>query len=140
MPHAGNPALQARGLDSNGDVGTRARELAVRASRQREFSLDPYLRRLDPQVAASFTDVQREALKDMLGARGVATHTVEVRRSIPLGRRRFYLVFLFGPERRGMARLYSQGMISARFTVLFYLGVGAALLAPVLGLLALVGT
>jgi hypothetical protein len=140
VPHASNPAIQARGLNGNRDARTRERTAAVRARRNKEISLDPYLRRLDPEVAASFSDAQREALKDMLGARGVAKHTVEVRRSIPLGRRRFYLVFLLGPEGRGMSRLYSQGAISGRFTLLFYLGLGAIFLAPVLALLATTAT
>lgn len=138
MPHAIYPAIQARGPDIDRDGRTREGRAAIRSKRNNEISLDPYLRRLDPEVAASFSDVQREALKDMLCARGVARHLVEIRRSIPFGRRRFYVVFLLGPERRGLSRLYGQGAISARFTVLFYLGLAAVALAPLAILLATV--
>jgi hypothetical protein len=98
--------------------------------------LDHYLKRLDPEVAASFTEAQREALKTLFGARELAKHAVELRRSVPLpGGRRFYLVFLLGREKRGITRLYSQGAASKSFDVLWYLGLGALCLAPVLALL-----
>ena len=73
----------------------------------------------------------------MFGARGIARHAVEVRRSIPFpGGWRLYLVFLLGRERRTISRLYSQGMVSGRFNAVFYLGLGALFLLPVLILLA----
>lgn len=71
--------------------------------------LEHYFKRIEPEVAASFTETQREAIRTMFGARGIARYTVELRRSIPFGSKRFYLVLLFGPERRGLTRLYSQG-------------------------------
>jgi len=37
---------------------------------------------------------------------------------------RLYLVLLLGRERRTISRLYSQGMVSGRFNVMFYLGLG----------------
>ncbi len=99
--------------------------------------LDHYFRRLAPEVAASFSAEQRAAIATMFGARGTARHAVEVRRSVPVpGGRRLYLVFLLGRERRTISRLYSQGMVSGRFNVVFYLGLGALFLLPVLILLA----
>ncbi len=102
-----------------------------------EAILEHYFKRLEPEVAASFSDTQREAIKTLLGARGVARHALEVRRSVPLlGGQRLYVVFLLGRERRGLSRLYSQGLISRRFTAGFYLGLAALFLLPVLALLS----
>lgn len=74
--------------------------------------LDHYFRRIDPDVAASFTDEQRRAIKVMFGARGVMRHAVDIRRSIGFGRQRFYMVLLAGRERRSSERLQSEGMVS----------------------------
>lgn len=71
-----------------------------------------YFRRIDPQVAASFTEEQRRAIRTMFGSRGIARHAVDFRRSFRLGRRRFYLVVLAGRERRSIERLAREGMIS----------------------------
>src|SRR3546814_8969285 len=56
----------------------------------------------------------------MFGARGVARHTVEIRRSLPIGRGRYYLVLLLGRERRTVGRLYSEGSMSTAFNLLGY--------------------
>ncbi len=64
-----------------------------------------YFRRIEPQVAASFTSEQREAIHTMFGGREVARHAIDLRGSFPLGRRRYYLVFLFGRDRRRSLRL-----------------------------------
>ncbi|MGD8810534.1 MAG: hypothetical protein PVG24_13080 [Gammaproteobacteria bacterium] len=137
--------------------GRRARATADRRRRQRgpaaegampAAAPDPfvehYFKRLDPELAASFTPAQRDAIRVMFGARGVAHHAIELRRSIPfLGGRRFYLVFLMGRERRGLARIYSQGCVSRPFNVLFYGLVGGLLaglvIVPVLMLSAALG-
>src|SRR3546814_11088743 len=63
---------------------------------ERDPFLDHYFRRIDPRVAASFSPEQRDAIKAMFGARGVARHTVEIRRSLPIGRGRYYLVLQLG--------------------------------------------
>ena len=97
--------------------------------------LDHYLQRLDRGIAETFTEDQREAVKILLGIRGIARHTIELRRSVPFGRRRFYFVFLFGRERRGFSRLFSQGMNSRRFNILLYLGIGIFCLMPLFLLL-----
>ncbi len=44
-------------------------------------------------------------------------------------------MFLLGRERRGITRLYSQSTASKGFGVLWYLGLGALCLVPVLALL-----
>lgn len=102
--------------------------------------IEHYFKRLDPEVAASFTPAQRDAIRVMFGARGIAEHAVELRRSIPfLGGRRFYLVLLMGRERRGLARVYSQGHASRPFNFLFYGVLGALIVVPLAALFAAFG-
>lgn len=139
MSYASSPTLDQPAKAGAGPaaISTRkARRAEARNASERAF-LDHYFQRLAPEVAASFTAEQRAAIATMFGARGVARHAVEVRRSVPFpGGRRLYLVFLLGRERRTISRLYSQGMTSGSFNVAFYLGLGALFLLPVLILLA----
>ena len=138
MSHASHPAR-----DQPAKVGAGAAAIFARKTRRAEARsaldqafLDHDFRRLDPEVAASFSAEQRAAIATMFGARGIARHAVEVRRSVPFpGGWRLYLVFLLGRERRAISRLYSQGLASGRFNVAFYLGLGALFLLPVLFLL-----
>ncbi len=124
-PGGGRAAISAR----------KVRRAEARNASDQAF-LDHYFQRLVPEVAASFSAEQRAAIVAMFGARGIARHAVEVRRSVPfLGGWRLYLVFLLGRERRTISRLYSQGLTSGRFNVAFYLGLGALFLLPVLILL-----
>ncbi len=138
MSYASSPTLDQPAKAGAGPaaISTRkARRAEARNASERAF-LDHYFQRLAPEVAASFTAEQRAAIATMFGARGVARHAVEVRRSVPFpGGRRLYLVFLLGRERRTISRLYSQGMTSGSFNVAFYLGLGALFLLPVLFLL-----
>ena len=98
--------------------------------------LDHYLKRLDPEVADSFSEAQKQAIWTLFGARGVAKHAVELRRALPLpGGRRFYVVFLCGREQRGISRLHGHGESSRLTHLLWYLGLGALCLSPVLALL-----
>jgi hypothetical protein len=139
VSHATNPAFDQPPKAAVGSAlisACKARRAETRNASDQAF-LDHYFRRLDPEVAASFSAEQRDAIAAMFGARGFARHAVEVRRSVPLpGGWRLYLVFLLGRERRTISRLYGQGMVSARFNVVFYLGLGALFLLPVLILLA----
>ncbi len=138
MSHASSPVLDQPAKAGAGPASIpppRARRAEARIASDRAF-LDHYFRRLAPEVAASFTAEQRDAIATMFGARGIARHAVEVRRSVPFpGGWRLYLVFLLGRERRTISRLYSQGMVPGRFNVVFYLGLGALFLLPVLILL-----
>lgn len=97
--------------------------------------LEHYFKRIPPEVAASFTPEQRYAIKKMFGARDVASHSVELRRSFPFGRRRFYMIFLMGRERREYERLKSEGQLASYFAYVF-----AALvwLAPAFALAAII--
>ena len=141
MVDASNPALEERGL-SREPAGRTSRAPAMRrrtADVSKETFLNHYFKRLNPDVAATFTEEQRDAISIMFGAREIADHTIEIRRSIPFGRRRFYLVFLMGPERRDFARLHRQVAVARPFNFLFYLAAGAILLLPVLALLYGIG-
>ncbi len=98
--------------------------------------LDHYFKRLDPEVAHSFFEEQKHAIWTLFGGRGTAKHAVEFRRALPLpGGRRFYMVFLCGREQRGITRLHGQGGSSHGVELLWYLGLGALCLTPVLVLL-----
>ena len=103
------------------------------AADARDPFLDHYFKRIDPQIAASFNADQREAIKTMFGARGIAKHSVEVRRSLPIGRGRFYLVLLLGRERRTFGRLYSEGAVSSSFNLLGYAITAALWMLPAVG-------
>ncbi|MEO3427683.1 hypothetical protein AAFN88_02425 [Pelagibius sp. CAU 1746] len=99
----------------------------------RDPFIDHYFKRIDPRVAETFTHEQREAIKAMFGARGMAQHAVEVRRSLPIGRRRYYLVLLLGRERRTFGRLHAEGAISGSFNLLGYAITAALWALPAAG-------
>jgi hypothetical protein len=108
---------------------------ATRRPPDQDF-LDHYFKRLDPEVAESFSEQQKRAIWTMFGGRGIAKHAIERRHSLPLpGGRRFYFVFLCGREQRGFTRLHSHGKSSRLTDLLWYLGLGALCLTPVLALL-----
>lgn len=116
-----------------GDLAT-TETLGTSGGARDNTALDNYLKRIDPQVAASFTAPQRQALKTILGLRAPTRHTVEVRRSFGLGRKRYYLVFLLGRDRRALARLHRERTLSGPAAALRYLGVILLFLLPVVGL------
>jgi hypothetical protein len=138
---ASNPALEERGVTRE-QAGRTSRPSPTRrksADVSKETFLNHYFKRLNPEVAATFTAEQRDAISIMFGAREIADHSIEIRRSFPFGRRRFYLVFLMGPERRNFARLHRHIAVARPFNFLFYLAAGFVLLLPVLALLYGVG-
>ena len=102
-------------------------------SAHRDPFIEHYFRRIDPRVAETFTAEQCEAIKTMFGARGIAKHAVEVRRSIPIGRGRFYLVLLLGRERRTLGRLFSEGAVTKSFTMIGHAITAAAWMLPAAG-------
>ena len=106
---------------------------ATRRNKDSDAFLDHYFKRIDPAVARSFTAEQRDAIKSILGARGMAKHAVEIRRSVPFGKRRLYFVFLMGKEHRSLLRLRRDGAISRPFNMLVYICLAALLSAPVFG-------
>lgn len=103
------------------------------AATARDPFLDHYFKRIDPRIAASFSPEQCDAIKAMFGARGMAQHAVEIRRSLPIGRGRYYLVLLLGRERRTFHRLYSEGATNGGFTLLGYAITAALWMLPAVG-------
>ncbi len=122
-----------------GDRRTKGPKGGRRAGTRRptdQAFLDHYFKRLDPEMANSFSEQQKHAIWTLFGGRGIAKHAVELRRALPLpGGRRFYLVFLCGREQRGIPRLHGQGESARGVELLWYLGLGALCLTPVLALL-----
>ncbi len=63
-----------------------------------------FLMNVPPEVASSFTDTQLAAIKHVLGS-GWSRHPVEIRRSISIFGRRYFIVVLGGVERRSVERV-----------------------------------
>lgn len=103
--------MAATGLDENKSKSGREKIKSEKQNSSDTF-IKHYFSRISPRVAATFTDEQKHAIKQMFGARGYAQHPVELRRSIPFGRNRFYLIFLLGRERRAYERLKTEGQAS----------------------------
>ena len=99
MLQAFNPAIEERGAIRDPVTRTSRSTRRKTSKLPKESFLNHYLKRLNPEVAASFTAEQRDAIMTMFGARRIADHTSEVRRSISVGRCRFYLVFLMGDRK-----------------------------------------
>ena len=126
-------SLTANSRQARGPKG--GRRAGTRRPTDQAF-LDHYLTRLDPEVANSFSEAQKQAIWTLFGGRGIAKHTVEMRRALPLpGGRLFYMVFLCGREQRGITRLHGHGESSRVTDLLWYLGLGVLCLTPVLALL-----
>lgn len=89
--------------------------------------LDHYFKRIDPQVAASFTPAQQQAIKTMFGTRGINRHAVDIRRGLSLGRSRFYMVFVMGREHRALGGAARSGLRS----FVGYLFLALLLLVPI---------
>ncbi len=124
-------------LTASGRYQAKDRRAGTRHPTDQAF-VDHYLKRLDPEVANSFSEEQKRAIWTLFGARGITKHTIELRRALPLpGGRRFYMVFLCGREQRGISRLHGLGESSRLSDLLWYLGLGALCLTPVLALLAI---
>ena len=67
-------------------------------------------------VAASFTASQLEAIESALENRSRRRLPLDIRVSIPFFRRRFFLVFLGGPEKRSPERLKRERVKHALWT------------------------
>jgi hypothetical protein len=66
---------------------------------------DSVLRRIDPEVRATLSPPQLDAIRDAVSAhRPLKGHPVDVRGIIPLFFARYYFVFLMGRDRRAPTR------------------------------------
>ena len=68
-------------------------------------------------VAASFTASQLEAIEGAIENRSRRRLPLDIRVSIPFFRRRFFLVFLGGPEKRSLERLKRERVKHALWTL-----------------------
>jgi hypothetical protein len=70
---------------------------------------DPFVQkffaRIPPETAATFTNTQLAELKRVFHARVEQQHSVDIRLSVPIFKRRFYLVYLLGKENRRLKRV-----------------------------------
>jgi hypothetical protein len=102
---------------------------ATQVRRRPDPFLDNYLKRIDPRVAASFTEEQRRALRTMFDGRAARRHRIDIRQSWGFGRHRFYFVILGGRERRLLAKSQRQGVLTQLATLAGYLALSGGLLA-----------
>ncbi len=74
------------------------------ASEGAKWALGRLLSAMPQEMATSFSEEQRLALQTALVVNTRNRHPIDVRWSIPILRRKFYLVFLMGEEERSKAR------------------------------------
>lgn len=108
---------------------------------------DPFLQkffsRIEPAVAWSFSPAQIAAIRTAFGGRPWRRHAIDIRLSLPLPRRRYFLVFLAGremrsPERRVAERAHHPlaSLGNAIVTVLFAVVIAFPLLLSLFALQA----
>ena len=85
---------------------------AARRGTIRERVLGP----MDPKIAGSFTDVQIRELERVLAASSARRLPIDIRISVPLFGRKFFISFLAGPERRSADRLKEERAKHALWT------------------------
>ncbi len=129
-------ARSAMGADLNGAAETATKRPRRETPPGADGFFDHYFKRIDPQVAASFTPVQRQAMKTMFGARGINHHAVDIRRGLTIGASRFYLVLLMGREQPALGRLPRSGL----GRLVGYLLLALLLLAPIFAAVYLLKT
>ena len=133
-------ARSAMGGDLAGDLGGPPEAAAGRrqsaATTDDDNFIDHYFKRIDPQVAASFTPAQRQAIKTMFGGRGINRHAVDLRRGFAIGRSRFYMVLLMGREHRALGAPPRSGLER----LLGYFVIALVLLVPIFAAVYLLKT
>ncbi len=103
--------------------------------------LKKFFSRIPDATAASYSEEQLAGVKMAFGGRSRGRHAINIRGSLPLFGRRFYLVWLMGWERRGsrrtaaLARRHSLRLLGNAIAIVAFFGV--ILLAVVGGLYAI---
>ncbi|WP_335215009.1 hypothetical protein [Nostoc sp.] len=69
-------------------------------SSKNDTFLQHFFASIPPQVVATFTDDQLTELQKVFRERVSKRHAVDIRLSIPFNKKRFYIVFLLGKEKR----------------------------------------
>jgi hypothetical protein len=75
-----------------------------------------FFSRIPADVARSFSPAQLDAVKRAFGARSPGVHAVDLRFSLPIGRRAWYVVFLAGRERRSSDRTIMERLFRPLWT------------------------
>ncbi len=69
---------------------------------------DRLLGPMNPEVARSFTEAQLRELERVLAAPASRRVPIDIRITVPIFWRRYFITFLAGPERRSTARLKEE--------------------------------
>ena len=100
-------------------------------------------RRLPPEVLDSLDDTQRAALERAVTEQAWRRHTIDMRMSLPLFGRRFYLTMVGGQEKRDAGRRKAERNrypLRTVANVFFFLGIATVFYAAALVLLAFQST
>jgi uncharacterized membrane protein YfcA len=73
-------------------------------SQYAQQALVRFLNDMPPQVAITLNPTQLEAIQQALAARAWRQHTIDIRLTVPVFARKFYLVVLAGKEQRSTPR------------------------------------
>jgi uncharacterized membrane protein YidH (DUF202 family) len=115
-------------------------EMSETAKSPRHGVLERLLARMPAEISASFTDAQREALVSALGESGWRRLPINLRFTISLPLRSFFVTLLAGHERRSRERRSAERRMHPLQTlgnILFVVGVSAVFCLAVLILLLL---
>ena len=124
-------------FESPSDAASRRQEGGSKEASARDADLDEILKRINPEVAVTFTPQQRRVLRSLLATRGATRHTLDLRQTLPIFGKRYYLAVFFGRERRfaNLTRDLATKDLVCRYLV--YLGLALTMLVPFYGLASL---
>ncbi|MEH2417760.1 hypothetical protein [Nostoc sp.] len=77
-----------------------SRNRLTKYSSKNDTFLQQFFACIPPEVVATFTDAQLTELQKVFKERVSKRHAVDIRLSIPFIKKRFYVVFLLGKEKR----------------------------------------
>lgn len=82
--------------------------MTEKTSFTKNAALERFLKNLPENVASSFNAEQLQAMQNALQATQWRRHPVDIRLTVPLLWKKFYVVLVAGPERRSQQRLRSD--------------------------------
>lgn len=124
-------------FEGSSDASSRGQDVGSNEASARDAELNDILKRINPEVAATFTPAQRRVLRSLLATRGATRHMLDMRHTLPVFGKRYYLAIFFGRERRfaNLTRDLAMKDLVCRYLV--YLGLALTLLVPFYGLASL---
>ncbi len=116
------------------DARDRTKDGGASEASARDADINEILKRINPEVAATFTPQQRRVLRSLLATRGATRHIFDLRQTLPIFGKRYYLAVFFGRERRfaNLTRDLAMKDLVCRYLV--YLGLALTFLVPFYGL------